>query len=132
MLLESVQPPGFTMHRSKRDEHLSGKRKGGGVCFIINDSWCDHNNIQELKSFCSPDLEFLIIKYRPYYLPREFSSVIVTAAYIPPQADTMMALKELHWTLCNWKPYIRGCIYCSWGFKQSKFENKATYILSAY
>jgi hypothetical protein len=30
--------------------NLSGK-KGGGVCFIINDSWCNCNNIQELKSF---------------------------------------------------------------------------------
>lgn len=48
--------------------------------------------LQELKSFSSPDLE-----YRPYYLPREFSLVIVTAVYIPPQADTTTALKELHW-----------------------------------
>ena len=65
---------------------------------MINDS-CDHN-IQELKSFCSPDLEFLTIKCRPYYLPREFSSIIVTAVYIP-QANTSTTLKELHWTLCK-------------------------------
>jgi hypothetical protein len=26
---------------------------------------------------------------------------IVTAVYIPPQADTSTALKELHWTLCK-------------------------------
>ena len=78
--------------------HLSVKRKGG-VCFMINDSWCHHNNIQELKSFCSPDLEFLTIKCRQFYLAREFSSVIVTAVYIPPQADTKTALKELHWTM---------------------------------
>ena len=66
---------------------------------MIIDSWCNHNNIQELKSFCSPDLEFLTIKCRPYYLPREISPVIVTTVYIPPQADPTMALKELHWTL---------------------------------
>jgi hypothetical protein len=83
MLLESVQPPGFWC-----------------VCFMINISWCNSNNIQELKSFCSPVLEFLTIKCRPYYLPREFSLVIVTAVYIPPQTDTTMVLKELHWTLC--------------------------------
>ena len=59
------------------------------------------NNIQELKSFCSPDLEFLTIKCRPHYLPREFSSIIITAVYIPPQADTLMALNELYLTLCK-------------------------------
>jgi hypothetical protein len=68
---------------------------------MINYSWCNCNDIQELKSFCSPDLEFLTIKCRPYYLPRELSSDIVTALYIPPQADTTTALKELPWTLCK-------------------------------
>ena len=67
---------------------------------MVYNSWCNHN-IQELKSFCSPNLEFLIIKCRPYYLPREFLSVILTAVYIPPQANTKTALKELHWTLCK-------------------------------
>ena len=88
-------------HRADRDKHLSGKRMGGGVSFMINDSWCNHNNIQELKSFCSPNLEFLTIKCRPFYQPREFSTVIVTTVYIPPQADTNTALKELLWTLCK-------------------------------
>uniref|UniRef100_A0A8C7RMN2 trypsin n=1 Tax=Oncorhynchus mykiss TaxID=8022 RepID=A0A8C7RMN2_ONCMY len=31
----------------------------------------------------------------------KFLSVIVTAVFIPPQADTKTALKELHWTLCK-------------------------------
>ncbi|WP_269689138.1 hypothetical protein, partial [Klebsiella pneumoniae] len=72
------QPLGFSMHRADKDEHLSGKKKNGlGVFFMINDSLCNHNDIQELKSFCSP--KFLTIKCRPFYLPRELSSVIVTA-----------------------------------------------------
>ena len=58
-------------------------------------------SFKELKSFCSPDLEFLTIKCQPHYLPREFSSIIITVAYIPPQADSSTALKELHWTLCK-------------------------------
>ena len=57
--------------------------------------------IQTLKSFCSHKLECLTIKCRPYYLPREFSSVIVTAVYILPQADAKTALKELRWNLCK-------------------------------
>ncbi|CDQ99431.1 unnamed protein product [Oncorhynchus mykiss] len=62
---------------------------------MINDSWCNCNNIQDLQSICSPDVEFLTIKCRPYYLPRGFSSVIDTAVYIPPQTDSTTALKEL-------------------------------------
>uniref|UniRef100_A0A8C7QER3 DNA-directed RNA polymerase n=1 Tax=Oncorhynchus mykiss TaxID=8022 RepID=A0A8C7QER3_ONCMY len=68
---------------------------------MINETWCDHNNIQELKSLCSPDLEFLTIKCRPHYLPRELSSIIITAAYIPPQADISTALNKLYLTLCK-------------------------------
>ena len=33
---------------------------------MINYSWCDCDNVQELKSFCSPDLEYLTIKCWPY------------------------------------------------------------------
>ena len=76
-LSESVQPPGSFTHRTERNKRLSGKKMGGGVCCIINEMWCDHNNIQELKSFCSPDLEFFTIKCRPHYLPRDFSSIII-------------------------------------------------------
>ncbi len=42
------------------------------------------------------NLEHLSIICRPFYLPHEFSAVIVTAAYIPPQADTGLALSKLH------------------------------------
>ena len=83
MLSESVQQSDFFMHRANRNKHLSGKKKARCVCLMINETWCDHNNIQELKSFCSPDLEFLTIKCRPHYLPREFSAIIITVVYIP-------------------------------------------------
>ena len=66
---------------------------------MINETWCEHNNTQELRSFCSPDLEFLTIKCRPHYLPMEFSLIIITAVYIRPQADTSMDLNELDLTL---------------------------------
>ena len=56
ILFESVQPVGFSVHRADRNKSLSGKQ-GRGECFMINDSWGNCDNIQELKSFCSPDLE---------------------------------------------------------------------------
>ncbi len=70
----------------------AGKTKAGGVCFVINKKWCDPRNISILSRSCSPHLEHLSIICRPFYLPREFTSIIVTAVYIPPQADTSLAL----------------------------------------
>ncbi len=74
----------------------AGKTKGGGVCFMINKKWCDPRNISILSRSCSPQLEHLSIICRPFYLPREFSSIVATAVYIPPQADTSLALSKLH------------------------------------
>ncbi len=74
----------------------AGKTKGGGVCFMINKKWCDPRNISILSRSCSPHLEHLSIICRPFYLPREISSIIIIAVYIPPQADTSLALSKLH------------------------------------
>ncbi len=74
----------------------AGKTKGGGVCFMINKKWCDPRNISILSCSCSPHLEHLSIICRPFYLPREFSSIVVTAVYIPPQADTNLASSNLN------------------------------------
>ncbi len=74
----------------------AGKNKGGGVCFFINKKWCDSRNISILSRSCSPHLEHLSIICRPFYLPREFSSIVITSVYIPPQTDTSLALSKLH------------------------------------
>ncbi len=85
-----------SVYHSKRMEELTGKSRGGGVCFYINNSWCDERNLHSIKSFCSPDLEFHTLLCRPFWLPREFTAIIITAVYIPPQANTDQALKELY------------------------------------
>ncbi len=84
----------------------AGKTKGGGVCFMINKKWCDPRNISILS--CSPHLEHLSIICRPFYLPREFSSIIAIAVYIPPRADTSLALSKLHDELSG---YINKHLY---------------------
>ncbi len=33
---------------------------------------------------------------RPFWLPREFTAIIITAVYIPPQVNTDQALSELY------------------------------------
>ncbi len=91
----AIELTGFSVHRSDRTKELTGKSRGGGVCFYINNSWCDERNIHSIKSFCSPDLEFHTLLCRPFWLLREFTAIIITAVYIPPQANTDQALKEL-------------------------------------
>ncbi len=66
------------------------------MCFMINKKWCDPRSISILSRSCSPHLEHLSIICRPFYLFYEFSSIIVTAVYIPPQEDTSLALFKLH------------------------------------
>ncbi len=85
-----------SVHHSDRTKELIGKSRGGGVCFYINNSWCDERNLHSIKSFCSPDLEFHMLLCRLFWLPREFTAIIITAVYISPQANTDQALKELY------------------------------------
>ncbi|KAK1803647.1 hypothetical protein P4O66_020754, partial [Electrophorus voltai] len=72
----------------------SGKSRGGGVCVMVNNSWCNNANVVTLACSCSPNLELLALKLRPFYLPREFTSVIINTVYIPPQANMDTALSR--------------------------------------
>ena len=82
-----------SVHRADRTA-ASGKVKGGGVCVFINNSWC--GDVRTVHKHCSPDVEFLLLRCRPYYLPREFTAVFLAAIYIPPRANSTAALSELY------------------------------------
>ncbi len=82
----AIELTGFSVHRSDRTEELTGKSRGRGVCFYINNSWCNERNLHSIKSFCSPDLEFHMLLCWPFWLPREFTAIIITAVYIPPKS----------------------------------------------
>ncbi|KAK0137856.1 hypothetical protein N1851_025938 [Merluccius polli] len=88
-----VTLPGFTLHRADRSFKLSRKAKGGGVCIMINERWC--TNSTELTHVCSPHLEYLTVKCRPSFLPREFASIILICIYIPPEANANTTIAEL-------------------------------------
>ncbi|RXN30279.1 dynein heavy chain [Labeo rohita] len=92
----SIKLPGFSVHRADRSRELTGKSRGGGVCIMINNSWCDYANVHPIKFLCSTDLEYLMLMCRPFWLPTEFSAVIITAVYIPPQANTDRAHRDLY------------------------------------
>ena len=78
----AVQPPGLTIYRSDRSRDETGKTRGGVVCFLINDRWA--TDVKILSKTCSVDIETLTIVCRPFYLPREFSSIILTLTQMPP------------------------------------------------
>ncbi len=111
----AIKLTGFSVHRSDRTKELTGKSRGGGVCFFINNSWCDERNLHSIKSFCSPDLEFHMLLCRPFWLPREVTAIIITAVYIPTQANTDQALKELHGNKRAGNRVPRCSIYCYGG-----------------
>ena len=48
------------------------------------------------RSHCSENLEYLSVKCRPFYLPREHSCIVIMAVYVPPDANAKLAMKELH------------------------------------
>ena len=89
----ALQLAGFQLLRSDRHTELSGKTKGGGICFYINCGWC--NDVTVIHQYCSPDLEYFLINCKPFYSPREFASFILVGVYIPPQANVQEAQRML-------------------------------------
>ena len=51
----------------------------------------------------SPDLELLHLKCRPHYLPREINVIHLFAVYIPPSANTQLAVE-------NVEQFVESCI----------------------
>ncbi len=85
--------PGYQLFRSDRITELTGKTRGGGLCFYINEGWC--SDVTTLKKMCSPNLETLFIDYKPFYSPREFSSFIFVNVYMPPDTCMSAAMQQL-------------------------------------
>lgn len=94
----AVQLDALCLHRANRNT-LSGKSQGGGLCVYTNTAWCQDAVV--VSKHCSAVAEFLFIKCRPYYLPREYTSVFIVAVYIPPIANAKEALSELHDAICK-------------------------------
>lgn len=83
---------GFSCVRADRSA-TSGKLRGGGICVYIRKDWCNQVTIRE--TLCCPDVELLCLSVRPFYLPREFSNIILCAAYVPPGGNAAKAATSL-------------------------------------
>ena len=68
----------------------SSKSRRGGLCIYVHDNWCNNGTI--IDRHCFPDIEYMSVRCRPFFLPRELNVVIVTAVYIPPDASVNTAL----------------------------------------
>ncbi|KAI2645345.1 hypothetical protein H4Q32_028858 [Labeo rohita] len=90
----AIQLHGLTCCRADRDSSLSGKTCGGGLCVYINKEWC--NNAAVVTKHCSSLVEFMFVKCWLFYLPWEFTAIVIVAVYIPPCANAKDALHELY------------------------------------
>lgn len=68
-------------------------RDGGGLCIFVHNTWSNNSTI--INSHCSPDLEIMSVKCRPFFLPRKLTVVIITAVYRPPDSIVSIALALL-------------------------------------
>lgn len=84
-----VDIDGFSLIRADRI-YQSGKSRGDGIAMYVSNNWCKQYTVREM--FCFPDVEFLHLHFRPFYLPREFGNVSMCIVYIPPSGNTARAL----------------------------------------
>ncbi|KAK3557674.1 hypothetical protein QTP70_033516, partial [Hemibagrus guttatus] len=90
----TIQLDGLTVFRANRSAALCGKTRGGGVCVYIHTEWC--KNFVLVSSYCSSLVEFVTVRCRPFYLPREFTTAFIFGVYIPLSANAKEALCELY------------------------------------
>ncbi|KAI4875046.1 hypothetical protein NFI96_014250 [Prochilodus magdalenae] len=90
----AIQLDGLASFRADRDSALCDKTRGGGLCVYINTEWCKNSVL--VSSYCSPLVEFMVVRCRPFYLPREFTTLLIISVYIPPGATAKDALCELY------------------------------------
>ena len=115
-----VNIEGFSIFRADRTND-SGKLKGGGLCVFVNDQWCHPNNITIKYKSCSKNAEIFIMGLRPYYLPREFSHVILTTIYIPNNTVANKAALEISEALRNYESSAPDALFLINGdFNHSK------------
>ncbi len=69
---------------------------------------------------------FILLLCRPFWLPREFTAIIITAVYIPPQANTDQALKELYGNISEQETaYPNAAFIVTGDFNKANFRTIA-------
>ena len=58
----------------------SERQMKGGLCSFINQRWCNNNSVKWI--ICMPDIEHFSIYCRPFYLPREISTIFLLCSWM--------------------------------------------------
>lgn len=61
----------------------SGKQKGGWLTEFVNERWCNPAHVSLKEQLCTKDIRLLAVGIQPYYIPREFSHVVVFSVCYP-------------------------------------------------
>ena len=110
-------------HTIYRTDHIadSGKLKGEGVYVYVNNSWCTDSTV--IERHCSPDLEFLMIKCRPFYLPREIPAAFTVAVYVHPRANAKLVMDSLYDAISKQLNKYPDCVFIAAGdFNHSNLD----------
>lgn len=81
------------MFRADRTSAAS-KKTGGGLCIYVNNTWCTYAVTTD--RLCTPDLEYIMVRCRPFQLPSDSYVVFANAVYIPLHTNAKLALELLH------------------------------------
>lgn len=74
------------------------------MCFMVNERWCADSTV--LSSSCYPNVEMLIVECKPFYLPGEFTSLVLVGAYIYPEETVATAISELSKQVSDVQNYL--------------------------
>lgn len=76
------------------------------------------------ETSCNPDVEYLCLSLRPFYLPREFGSILLCVLYIPPNGNVSRAAICISDCIQNQLQRTPGAPVLIMGdFNQCKFES---------
>lgn len=86
----TVDLSGFALIRLDSDAKAGGKKKGGGLALFVNQRRCNSSHLTVKEKLWRPDIELLAVTLRPYYVPWEFSRIIMILVYIPPKETDLV------------------------------------------
>lgn len=64
------------------------------MCVFVKDDFC--TDVTVVERHCCTDLEFLVLKCRPFHLSHEHSALFVFAVFIHARANAKSAMRRLH------------------------------------
>lgn len=68
---EAITLAGYSVYSAEE----CGKTRGGGTAILVKHSWSTNKSV--ISQSCSENVEYITVKRRPFYLPRELQCIIL-------------------------------------------------------